>query len=118
MTLYGGIEAGGTKFVCAVGKGPNDIRARVQFPTTTPEETIGRSIEWLREQETTFEKMSAIGIGSFGPVDLNLTSTTYGYITTTPKPHWANADLVGAVQSAFNIPIGFDTDVTGAALAE
>lgn len=118
MTLYGGIEAGGTKFVCAVGTGPEDIRARVQFPTTTPEETIGRSIAWLREQESVYEPLTAIGIGSFGPIDLNRASPTYGYITTTPKPHWANADLVGAVQAAFNVPIGFDTDVTGAALAE
>jgi fructokinase len=118
MTLYGGIEAGGTKFVCAIGTGPDDIRARVQFPTTTPDETIGNSIAWFREQAAEHGDLSAIGIGSFGPVDLNRASPTYGYITTTPKPHWANANLVGAVQSAFNVPIGFDTDVTGAALAE
>lgn len=118
MTLYGGIEAGGTKFVCAIGTGPDDIRERTQFPTTTPDETIGKSIAWLQEQAAIHGELSAIGIGSFGPVDLNRASPTYGYITTTPKPHWANADLVGQVQAAFKVPIGFDTDVTGAALAE
>lgn len=118
MTLYGGIEAGGTKFVCAIGTGPEDIRARVQFPTTTPEETLAKSNEWFREQSDIHGALNAIGIASFGPVDLHRASPTYGYITTTPKPHWSMADVVGTVQRAFPIPIGFDTDVNGAALAE
>ena len=87
--LYGGIEAGGTKFVCAVGTGPDDIRADVQFPTTTPLETIGRAVDFLTPFKT---EMAAIGISSFGPVDLNPASSTYGYITSTPKAGWGNTD--------------------------
>lgn len=115
IPLYGGIEAGGTKFVCAVGSGPDDIRAEVQFPTTTPEATIGRAVEFLREWR---EQLAAIGIASFGPVDLNPASPAYGTITTTPKPGWANTGLVGAIRCTLGLPVGFDTDVNGAALGE
>lgn len=113
MTLYGGIEAGGTKFVCAVGTSPNDVRA-TRFPTTTPEETLARAIEFFRAQP----RVAAIGIAAFGPVDLRRNSPTYGYITTTPKLGWRNTDLVGAIQRALNVPVGFDTDVNAAALGE
>jgi fructokinase len=113
--MYGGIEAGGTKFVCAVGSGPNDIRADTQFPTTTPDETIGRTIEFFRSHRA---ELVALGIASFGPVDLNRASPTFGYITTTPKPGWANTDLAGALRREFGLPVGFDTDVNGAALGE
>ena len=116
--LFGGIEAGGTKFVCAVGNGPDDVGAEVRFPTTTPEETIGRAIAFFREQERELGKLTAVGIASFGPVDLNPNSPTYGYITTTPKPGWANTDLAGAIGRELGVPIGFDTDVNGAALGE
>jgi fructokinase len=112
--LFGGLEAGGTKFVCAVGTGPDDIRAVARFPTTTPTETIGRVLEFFHTQP----QLEAIGVASFGPVDLHPASATYGYITTTPKPGWANTDLVGPLQREFNVPIGFDTDVNGAALGE
>jgi fructokinase len=117
-TLIGGIEAGGTKFVCAVGTGPNDLRDEVRFPTTTPEETLGKAIAYFQEQEAKHGPLAAIGIAAFGPLDPNPQSPTFGLITTTPKPHWANADVVGALQQAFPVPIGFDTDVNGAALAE
>jgi fructokinase len=113
--LFGGIEAGGTKFVCAVGSGPDDIRAETRFPTTTPEETIGRVIAFFREQGT---DLAAIGIAAFGPLDPDPASPTFGFITTTPKPGWANADLAGAVRRALGTPVGFDTDVNGAALGE
>lgn len=116
--LFGGIEAGGTKFVCAVGTGPDDIRAEVRFPTTTPEENIEQCIDFFQEQEEVYGRLSAIGIGSFGPVDPDPASTTFGYITTTPKPHWAHVDFAGPIGSALNLPVGFDTDVNGAALAE
>jgi len=116
--LFGGIEAGGTKFVCAVGTGPDDIREQTRFPTTTPEETIGRAIEFFQEQQAAHGELAAIGIASFGPVDPNPQSEKYGYITTTPKPHWADTDLMGRVQQAFDAPVGFDTDVNGAALGE
>lgn len=114
----GGIEAGGTKFVCAVGTGPDDVRAEVRFPTTTPDETIGRVLTFFREQEERFGAPAAIGIASFGPLDPDPASPTFGYITSTPKPHWANVDLAGAIRSALGVPIGFDTDVNIAGLGE
>lgn len=113
--LYAGIEAGGTKFVCAVASGPDDVRATVQFPTTSPEETIGRSISFFREQDVT---LAAAGIASFGPVDLDPRSSTYGFVTSTPKQGWANTEILGAVRRGLGIPVGFETDVNGAALGE
>lgn len=117
MTLYGGIEAGGTKFVCAVGSGPDDLRDEVRFPTTTPEETIGNAIAYFRQQQAR-QPLAAIGVASFGPVDPDPASPLFGYITTTPKPHWGNADFVGPLRRALGVPVGFDTDVNGAALGE
>ena len=117
-TLVGGIEAGGTKFVCAVGSGPEDVRAEVRFPTTTPAETMGQALAFFQEQEGRYGRIAALGIASFGPVDPHPQSPTYGYITTTPKPGWANTDLAGTLGRALNVPVGFDTDVNGAALGE
>src|SRR5207302_7909775 len=119
----GGIEAGGTKIVCAVGTGPDDIRAETQFPTTTPGEAIARSVAFFREQREQRERqegerLAAIGVASFGPVDPNPASATFGYITSTPKPGWANTDFAGAIGRALGVPFGFDTDVNGAALGE
>ena len=110
---YGGIEAGGTKFICAVGTGPDDLRT-TQFATTTPDETIARAVDFFAAQE----HLAAVGIGSFGPVDPAPTSETFGYITTTPKPGWAHVDFAGAVRRALRVPVGFDTDVNAAALGE
>lgn len=118
MTLFGGIEAGGTKFVCAVGSGPDDIRAEVRFPTAQPDETIQQAIDFFKSQIDKLGPLAAIGIASFGPVDPNPASVTFGQITTTPKPGWAQTDLVGPFKHVFNLPISFDTDVNGAALAE
>lgn len=117
MTLFGGIEAGGTKFLCVVGSGPDDLRAEVRFPTTTPEETIGKAISFFKEQSA-ISPLKAIGVGSFGPVDLDLSSPTYGYITSTPKPGWAQTDVVGRLKNALQLPIAFDTDVNAAAISE
>lgn len=114
-TLMGGIEAGGTKFVCAVGTGPDDIRDSVRFPTTTPEETISQAIAFFHRQK---EPVSAIGIGSFGPLDPGVNSPMFGYITTTPKPGWANTNLVGQIQQTLAVPVAFDTDVNAAAYGE
>lgn len=112
--MYAGIEAGGTKWVCAVGTGPDDITALERFPTTTPAETINQSIDFLGQ----FSALKAIGVGSFGPIDLHADSPTYGYITTTPKAGWQFADVVGPLRKAFGVPVGFDTDVNAAALGE
>jgi fructokinase len=117
MALFGGIEGGGTKFVCAVGTGPDDIRAEARFPTTTPEETLGRAVAFFEEQEAT-EKLAAIGIAAFGPIDPDPASPGFGYITTTPKPHWPHTNFVGKICAHFDLPIGFDTDVNVAALGE
>lgn len=116
--LVGGIEAGGTKFVCAVGTGPLDMRAEARFSTTTPQETIGRVVAFFKEQAERHGPLAAVGIGSFGPVDPNPASPTYGTITTTPKPGWADIDLAGAIGAALGVPIGFDTDVNIAGLGE
>lgn len=116
--LYGGIEAGGTKFVCMIGNGPDDIKAEIQFPTTTPEQTLKNTIDFFKNKQKQLGPLTAIGIGSFGPVDLNPRSATYGYITTPPKPHWANTDFLGSIKKAFNFPIYFDTDVNCATLGE
>jgi fructokinase len=113
MPFFGGIEAGGTKFVCGVASTPEDLQ-RIVFPTTTPDETLCRAIAFFRQQAA----VEAIGIASFGPVDLDLDSPAYGYITSTPKAGWAHFNIVGAVRDAFNVPVGFDTDVNAAALAE
>ncbi len=112
--LYGGIEAGGTKIVCAVGAGPDDLRAETRFPTTAPNETIGHCLDFFRQ----FPDLAAIGIAAFGPLDPNPQSATFGYITSTPKLGWANTDVAGPIQRALNIPVAFDTDVNGAALGE
>jgi fructokinase len=116
--LYGGIEAGGTKFVCALGSGPDDIRAEVRFPTTNPDETIGQAIRFFEEQQAAHGPLAALGVAAFGPVDPNPRSPTFGYITTTPKPGWANTNFVGRLQAVLDLPVGFDTDVNGAALGE
>lgn len=111
--LIGGIEAGGTKMVCAVGDENGVIKDRTSFPTRQPEETFADMIAYYRNWD-----IQALGIGCFGPVDLNRQSRTYGYITKTPKPGWGNCDIVGAFKDALGVPVGFDTDVNGAVLGE
>jgi len=115
--MVGGIEAGGTKFVCAVGAGPDAIPARVEFPTTSPSETIGRVVEFFREQAKR-HPLKAIGIGTFGPVDLDPRSPTFGHLTSTPKESWERTDMVGPVRAALGLPVAVDTDVNAAALGE
>lgn len=117
--LVGAIEGGGTKFVCAVGTGPHDL-ARTEFPTgDDPARVLAQATRWLRGQEQERGSLRAVGIGSFGPVDLNPNSPTYGRVTATPKPGWNNADLVGPVREAFpQVPVAFETDVNAAAVGE
>ena len=113
--MFGGIEAGGTKFVCGIGTGPDDIET-TQFPTSTPDITVAKAIEFF--QSAAGKKLDAVGIGSFGPVDLDPQSATYGHITSTPKPGWENFNLLGAVQQALGVPCALDTDVNVALLGE
>lgn len=115
--LFGGIEAGGTKFACAVGTGPDDLRGETRFATTTPAETIGRAVEFFRSAVTD-APLAAIGIASFGPIDLDPASATWGHITSTPKLAWIGADLAGPIGRELGVPVAFDTDVNGAALGE
>ncbi len=112
--LYGSLEAGGTKFVCAVGDENYNVVEKVQFPTTKPIETIDKCIEFFSK----FEDLVGLAIGSFGPIDIDPNSNTYGFITTTPKPNWANVDIVGAFRRALNVPIYFTTDVNSSAYGE
>jgi len=112
--LYGAIEAGGTKFVCAVGSSPKDL-TEVRFATTSPSETLAKAIAFF---DTYRGQLAGLGVGSFGPIDLNRDSPRYGYITSTPKPGWSDTDVVGKLNKALEIPVAFDTDVNTAALAE
>lgn len=116
--LFGSIEGGGTKFVCCVASGPGDIKDVLRYPTTTPDETIERAIEFFEEQQQIHGELAALGLGSFGPIDLAPKSPTYGYITSTPKPGWKHTDFLGRVRERFDVPIGWETDVNAAALAE
>jgi fructokinase len=110
----GGVEAGGAKFVCAIGSGPDDL-VRATIPTTTPAETLARVIEFFHGQA---RSIAALGVASFGPVDLDPRSPTFGFITSTPKPEWSNVDICGVLRRALGGPIAFETDVNAAALAE
>lgn len=111
--LFGALEAGGTKMVLAIGNENGEIIEQTSIPTETPSVTIPKVIEYFKQKE-----IASLGIGSFGPIDLDKNSDTYGYITSTPKLAWANYDIVGNIKKVLSIPIGFDTDVNGSALGE
>jgi fructokinase len=115
--LVGGIEAGGTKFVCAVGTGPDEVRAEERVPTTTPARTLGLVAAFFLAQ-TARTPLAGLGVASFGPLDLDRRSLTFGCITTTPKPGWRGVDLLGPLRAALGLQIALDTDVNAAALAE
>lgn len=115
MTYYGSIEAGGTKFVCAIADENLEIIERESYPTTVPEETMALVIDFFNKHT---EKLKAIGIGSFGPIDINKDSSTYGFITSTPKLAWQNYDLLGEMKKHFTVPMAFTTDVNAAAYGE
>src|SRR5215208_6829346 len=115
--LYGGIEAGGTKFVCCVASGPDNVVEEIRFATTTPDETLRKSMQFFERYISTGQ-IKTIGVGCFGPLDLNPQSPTYGFITATPKPHWSNADVRGALQRGLHVNIAFDMDVNAAAVGE
>ena len=97
--LLGGVEAGGTKFVCAVGHGPDDVRAEARIATTAPAETLAGVVAFFRAQAAR-EPLAALGVASFGPVDLDPRSPAFGRITATPKPGWRDTDVVGPLRAA------------------
>lgn len=110
----GGIEAGGTKWVCAVGGKGGELSRVESFPTTTPAATIRRAIEFFKA----VPDLEALGVGAFGPVDVKRDSPRWGTITTTPKPGWRDTDVVGPLGEALGVPIALDTDVNAAAVGE
>lgn len=112
--MYGGVEAGGSKWRCAIGVSPDELRAETTIPTTTPDETIARVVAFFQQAGP----VAAIGIGSFGPVDQRSSSPTWGHITTTPKPGWAHTDVGQEIRRRLAVPVAFDTDVDAAALGE
>ena len=111
--LLGALEAGGTKMVCAIGDETGKIIDRISIPTETPEITMPKLIDFFKKYE-----LAALGVGTFGPADLNPKSATYGHILATPKLAWKDYDIRGEFERALNIPVGFDTDVNAAALGE
>ncbi|WP_267394924.1 MULTISPECIES: ROK family protein [unclassified Sphingomonas] len=112
--LVAGIELGGTKIVCLLARGPDQIEDRVQLPTTTPAETLA-AVEAVLDGWRGFD---ALGIASFGPISIDHHAGHYGFITSTPKPHWADTDVARRLEARYKVPTGFHTDVVGAALAE
>lgn len=111
--LFGSIEAGGTKFVCAIGTDKGEVLEKISIATTQPIETMKQVVAFFQSK-----KIAAIGVGCFGPIDPNISSATYGYITKTPKSGWSDYNIIGELKQHFDIPIAFDTDVNAAALGE
>ena len=111
--LLGSIEAGGTKFVCAIGNENYQIKDQITFPTTTPAETLQKTVDYFKQFA-----VDAIGIASFGPIEVRKTAPNYGYITDTPKKGWANTDFVGRLTKTIKVPVFFTTDVNGSAYGE
>lgn len=116
--ICGGVEAGGSKFVCVAGHAPDELRCEERIPTTSPAETLGRVVDFFRACETEHGPFASFGIASFGPVELDPDSPGWGRLTRTPKPGWVDIDLVGPLRDAFGAPVAIDTDVNGAGLAE
>jgi len=116
--LLAGVELGGTKVACLVGTGPRDIRAEIRIPTTGPAETLARVGDALARAADRLGPLGALGVCCFGPVDPDPASPTFGHVTTTPKPGWQGADVAGTLGRRLGVPVGFDTDVNGAALGE
>ena len=116
MNYWGGIEAGGTKFVCTVACDPDNILDTIRFPTTSPQETLQRTLDFFSAHQDV--SIKSFGIACFGPLNLDPHSSKYGYITSTPKAGWADIDMITPLKQAFNLPVIIDTDVNGAALGE
>ena len=113
-TVFGGVETGGTWTVCALGTGPDDIVARERFPTSDPARTLGQIVEFFARHQ----RPAAVGVGSFGPVDVDPESAHWGYVTTTPKPGWRQTPVASVIAERLGVPVAFDTDVAAAAIGE
>ncbi|WP_336773698.1 ROK family protein [Paenibacillus sp. MMO-58] len=111
--LLGAIEGGGTKFVCGVGTMDGEIIERISIPTTTPEATMDQAMSFFSNKG-----IAAIGVGTFGPIDINPLSPAYGSVTSTPKPYWSGYRILDHIKQRMDIPLGIDTDVNAAALGE
>src|SRR5690348_4641413 len=109
----GAIEAGGTKFVCGIGNETGIVEDWISFPTKQPKQTLEQAIAYFRDKQ-----VEAIGIGSFGPINLDPASPLYGYVTTTPKAGWSGYPFLGTLKRCFSLPFGWDTDVNAAAIGE
>jgi fructokinase len=118
MSLFGCIEAGGTKFIAGIVSDTCQILETARFDTTTPEETLGATMDWLKAASARHGGLDAAGIASFGPVELDRSAPNWGHITATTKPGWSHTDFAARLQRELGLPVGFDTDVNGAALAE
>ncbi len=115
--LYGGIEAGGTKFVCGIADEKGHLIDQTDFPTTSPDETLQQAVTFFRPYRDG-GRLRAVGIGSFGPIDPDPSSATFGFITSTPKSGWQHTDFAGFVERALDLPVAFDTDTNAAAVGE
>lgn len=109
----GAIEGGGTKFVCGIGNEHGVIEDRISFPTEQPDKVMAQIVDYFQDKQ-----VEAIGIGTFGPIDIDRNSPTYGYVTTTPKPGWSGFPFVDTLKHSFDLPMGWDTDVNAAAYGE
>jgi fructokinase len=118
LARFGAVEAGGTNVICMVGSDPDHIVARTRIPTGRPTETLGEVFAFFQHEVSVGGPLAAIGIASFGPLELRRSHPRYGFIRKTPKPGWSDVDMVGPVRSTLGVPVGFDTDVNAAALAE
>lgn len=116
--MLGGVEAGGTKVVCVIGTGPDAILGTTRIEVTDPATTLAAAVQFFRDAVDGAVSLAAIGVGSFGPVELRRGHPLYGSITNTPKPGWFGTDMIGPFAAAFGVPVGFDMDVNAAALAE
>jgi fructokinase len=115
---FGAIEAGGTKFVCAIGDATGTLLEESRIDTRDPTSTLGQVVEYLTAAQARHGTLRAIGVGAFGPVDVRPNSSRFGCMLATPKPGWSQADLLAPLRSAFNVPLSLDTDVNAAAVGE
>ena len=118
MKLFGAIETGGTKTVCAIGSEEGDVRAITQFPTTSPEQTFSTAAEFIRNEVDGTARLASIGVGTFGPVNVNRNSEKYGWISNSPKPGWSGVDVVAEISRHIDLPVAIDTDVNCALRGE